>query len=195
MDGQNKGNDFDELAGEFYKDCAQKKRISRGAYNRASRTGKIGKMLMPSDLMSKLEKRQLNGKVVTYNMYAINGITWETFKKLSKEEKYTTMSEWLKQYNTRKEIAEKLNVKVSTIQDMVWRLGLSNSKAKKSVQNTVVPTTENIYITSKNSFNLSLCGIYTGAELIERLEAFQLVLKPISNYGIYFNITEEEIDA
>lgn len=68
-------NDFDY-------DCAQKKRIARGAFNRKSTTNRKGCRL-PHENLTKKELEKLNGKVTTVSM--TRPMEWEFFKTLSKD--------------------------------------------------------------------------------------------------------------
>jgi len=65
-------NDFDF-------DCAQKKRIARGAFNRKGTTNRKGCRL-PHENLTKKELEKLNGEVFTLSI--TRPITWEQFKKL-----------------------------------------------------------------------------------------------------------------
>lgn len=53
----------------FYQDSYGKKKVARGIHSRASRKGYIKHFRMPSDYLTRKEKRNLNGKVKVYNMY------------------------------------------------------------------------------------------------------------------------------
>lgn len=62
-------NDFDY-------DIVQKKRVARGAFAHVNR--KRGKCRLPSDYLTAAQKREMNGKMKTYN--ATRPMPWEDFK-------------------------------------------------------------------------------------------------------------------
>jgi len=66
-------NDFDF-------DCAQKKRIARGAFNRKGTTNRKGCRL-PHENLTKKELEKLNGEITTVSM--LSPISWTTFKTLA----------------------------------------------------------------------------------------------------------------
>lgn len=66
-------NDFDF-------DCAQKKRIARGAFNRKGTTNRKGCRL-PHENLTKKELEKLNGEITTVSM--LSPISWATFKALA----------------------------------------------------------------------------------------------------------------
>lgn len=89
----------DELQIErmFYEDVRDKKVTARGIHNRALRKkGFRGGVRFPSDSLSTKEKKQLNGKVVTYNLFYEGIPPYEDFKKnLTTEQKIQAMNYWL----------------------------------------------------------------------------------------------------
>lgn len=62
-------NDFDY-------DIVQKKRVARGVFAHVNR--KRGKRRLPSDYLTAAQKREMNGKMKTYN--ATRPMPWEDFK-------------------------------------------------------------------------------------------------------------------
>jgi hypothetical protein len=56
---------------EFYADIKDKKRTGAGIFSCKGKRGDVGKMLLPSDIMSRKDKynHRKAGKCVTTNMY------------------------------------------------------------------------------------------------------------------------------
>lgn len=67
----------------FITDCADKKRTARGIHNKRTHTGKGGKVLFPSDYLTRKERDAMNGEVKTY---ALNRpMCWKDYKSLPDE--------------------------------------------------------------------------------------------------------------
>lgn len=64
----------------FVSDCAEKKRTARGIHNKRTHSGKGGKVIFPSDYLTRKEREAMNGEVKTY---ALNRpMRWKEFKLL-----------------------------------------------------------------------------------------------------------------
>lgn len=68
-----------EITDMFYDECADRKRIARGAFNKRTHNGKRGGVKFPSDYLSKKEKGKMNGEIKVYKMN--EPITYAEFKK------------------------------------------------------------------------------------------------------------------
>lgn len=100
-------NDFDF-------DCAQKKRIARGAFNRKGTTNRKGCRL-PHENLTKKELEKLNGEITTVSM--LSPIAWATFKALA----HDLQEEYL---NTQ---IRRFGVGLTTIGRELFELGGSDS--------------------------------------------------------------------
>ena len=47
----------------FINDCAEKKRTARGIHNKRTHAGKGGKVIFPSDYLTRKEREAMNGEV------------------------------------------------------------------------------------------------------------------------------------
>lgn len=67
----------------FVSDCADKKRTARGIHNKRTHAGKGGKVIFPSDYLTRKEREAMNGEVKTY---AINRpMRWKAYKSMPGE--------------------------------------------------------------------------------------------------------------
>lgn len=86
-------NDFDY-------DVLQKKRIANGARH-IKRGSKSKKCTLPSDYLTKKQKRELNGTVDTYNLHA--PMTWGEFKKMPLDLQQEYISYLRERFNLRQD--------------------------------------------------------------------------------------------
>ena len=64
----------------FITDCAEKKRTARGIHNKRTHAGKGGKVIFPSDFLTRKDREAMNGEIKTY---ALNRpMRWKEFKLL-----------------------------------------------------------------------------------------------------------------
>lgn len=67
----------------FITDCAEKKRTARGIHNKRTHAGKGGKVIFPSDYLTRKEREAMNGEVKTY---ALNcPMRWKAYKSMPQE--------------------------------------------------------------------------------------------------------------
>ena len=78
----------------FVSDCADKKRTARGIHNKRTHAGKGGKVIFPSDYLTRKEREAMNGEVKTY---ALNRpMRWKAYKSMRKKSRRNIFGRWLK---------------------------------------------------------------------------------------------------
>lgn len=81
----------------FLEEAREKKRIGSNIFSRkATKKGRTGALLTPYTFMSNKEKKQLNGKVVTYNMKEVLPI--EQFETFTPEQRKEMLEGWRLQF-------------------------------------------------------------------------------------------------
>jgi hypothetical protein len=183
---------LENLEHMFNKEIQEKKSIGRGVFNRATRTGRIGKVTMPTDRMSKKERKEYtkSSEVRCFKMTDIY-MTWEEFNALPKEKKLQTVAGWL-EGNTIGEIAQKLNVsgkKISPYFSALKRTGRINTMDQKSMTKVETPPVSVLNL-KLPPFLISLNGEYEGKAVIEKLLKLGQALDEPTRYSVKLEIVE-----
>lgn len=117
---------------EFYADVREKKIIGRGSFNKR---GKGVRHVMNQALrtesyfMTAREKRNLNGKVVSFNMKKIIPIS--EFEQFDHEQQKTMLESWREKYDN-PEIAEKMGVNRNKLYSLIDKLGVKKKSSTRS---------------------------------------------------------------
>ena len=100
-----------EIARMLQQENREKKKIGSNIHSRTGTRGYIGKMLFPSDIMSRKDKYNYrkNGKVKTYKMNELI-LTKDQFEQKDEETQRLLMTRWRELYSN-KEIMESMGVR------------------------------------------------------------------------------------
>lgn len=132
---------FSEAERAFYEDVREKKKVASGVHSKTGKKGYVGKMLFPTDIMSRKDKYNYRkaGKIVSSNLYE-KIISIAEFNELEEFEKRNMLAYWRNVY-TSKEIKTGMKVSSATYYRIVNELGLPvaprNNKRRKAKINTV----------------------------------------------------------
>jgi hypothetical protein len=132
---------FSEAERAFYEDVREKKKAASGVHSKTGKKGYVGKMLFPTDIMSRKDKYNYRkaGKIVSSNLYE-KIISIAEFNELEEFEKRNMLAYWRNVY-TSKEIKTGMKVSSATYYRIVNELGLPvaprNNKRRKAKVNTV----------------------------------------------------------
>lgn len=115
---------YSEAERLFYEDVRDKKKTASGVHHKTGKKGYVGKMLFPSDIMSRKDKynHRKAGKIVTSNLYR-EILTIDQFRKLETEEQKNMMLYWRNEY-TNGEIKKAMGIANSPYYKLVAELGL-----------------------------------------------------------------------
>ncbi len=101
----------------FRTECAEKKRVARGSFNRLSHAGKGGRVKTPSDYMTKKERDKMNGEVQSYNLN--RPMQWKQFKQMPDDIKREYINSIVEKFDPQQmAIAEMLGVSSWTLNDL-----------------------------------------------------------------------------
>jgi hypothetical protein len=121
---------YNEAEQVFMQDVREKKRAASGVHSKTGSRGYVGKMLFPTDFMSRKEKYNYRkaGKCVTTNLYD-NILSIDEFNNMETHEQRNWMAYWRTKYSN-KEIQKEMGVNNSKYYSIVGQLGLP--KAERS---------------------------------------------------------------
>ena len=107
----------------FVSDCADKKRTARGIHNKRTHTGKGGKVIFPSDYLTRKEREAMNGEVKTY---ALNRpMRWKEFKMLPDDVRREYIENLQKRFGVmQKDLAVMFGVSVNSVGLETKKLGI-----------------------------------------------------------------------
>lgn len=107
----------------FITDCADKKRTARGIHNKRTHNGKGGKVLFPSDFLTRKEREAMNGDVKTYSLN--RPMRWKEFKLLPDDVRREYIESLQKRFDVQqKDLAAMLGVSVQTVGLETKKLGI-----------------------------------------------------------------------
>jgi hypothetical protein len=170
----------------FLDDVRNKKRTASGVHHKTGKRGYTGKILFPTDFMTRKEKYNTRkaGKVVTTNMYD-NIMNYTEFKQLPLEEQKKTMIEYRKRH-TNESIRKGWNLSTYEYFTKLLKkeLGIiadkSTPKKEKVLQVSPAPVPAIAEPPAKaesvEGFSFTLNGKYTAEKLLKRLEKLTLLL-------------------
>lgn len=190
-----------EIAELFVQDIREKKREASNIRSRVGRKGYLGKMLFPSDIMSRKDKynHRKAGKVEMRNMYE-NLVPYQEFLSLSDEDKKRHLTAYRNSF-TNDEIVSTWKISTNTLYKYVKDLELPKAKrtdrdnkrtAKVKKVASIVPVPSPVpveaYLVEENKnvpvkqdeevqgLEIKIKGILTSEKLIKRLEKLSLIL-------------------
>lgn len=107
----------------FITDCAEKKRTARGIHNKRTHAGKGGKVIFPSDYLTRKEREAMNGEIKTY---ALNRpMRWKEFKLLPDDVRREYIENLQKRFDVQqKDLAAMFGVSVQTVGLETKKLGI-----------------------------------------------------------------------
>lgn len=107
----------------FVSDCADKKRTARGIHNKRTHAGKGGKVIFPSDYLTRKEREAMNGEVKTY---ALNRpMRWKEFKLLPDDVRREYIENLQKRFGVmQKDLAVMFGVSVNSVGLETKKLGI-----------------------------------------------------------------------
>lgn len=107
----------------FITDCAEKKRTARGIHNKRTHAGKGGKVIFPSDYLTRKEREAMNGEIKTY---ALNRpMRWKEFKLLPDDVRREYIENLQKRFDVQqKDLAAMFGVSVKTVGLETKKLGI-----------------------------------------------------------------------
>lgn len=107
----------------FVSDCADKKRTARGIHNKRTHAGKGGKVIFPSDYLTRKEREAMNSEVKTY---ALNRpMRWKEFKLLPDDVRREYIENLQKRFGVmQKDLAVMFGVSVNSVGLETKKLGI-----------------------------------------------------------------------
>ncbi len=122
---------LNEAAKLFQDEVREKKKAANGVHHKTGKKGFVGKMLFPTDFMTRSEKMKYRkgGKIVLSNMYD-EILSIDEFKELETHEKRNRMQYWRTTYSN-KEIIKAMGTSNNTYYALVQELGLPRVRVNK----------------------------------------------------------------
>lgn len=107
----------------FITDCAEKKRTARGIHNKRTHAGKCGKVIFPSDYLTRKDREAMNSEVKTY---ALNRpMLWKEFKLLPDDVRREYIENLQKRFDVQqKDLAVMFGVSVNSVGLETKKLGI-----------------------------------------------------------------------
>lgn len=169
----------------FNAEIADKKRTASGVHSRKGKRGYVGKMMYPTDLMTRKEKYNYRkgGKVTVTKLYQ-ELISYEEFNALTKEEQQNHLGSYRKNFSN-KEITNHWNLNNVQYYAIVSDLELPKAKRtyNKKVKTEVVTAVPVMAEVMKrkatdfmDGFQFQLNGMYLPDVLVSRLEKLSLMV-------------------
>ena len=107
----------------FVSDCADKKRTARGIHNKRIHAGKGGKVIFPSDYLTRKELEFMNGEVKTYSLN--RPMRWKEFKLLPDDLRREYIENLQKRFGVmQKDLAVMFGVSVNSVGLETKKLGI-----------------------------------------------------------------------
>jgi hypothetical protein len=189
----------------FLDDVRNKKRTASGVHHKTGKRGYTGKILFPTDFMTRKEKYNTRkaGKVVITNMYD-NIMNYTEFKQLPLEEQKKTMLEYRKKH-TNESIRKQWNLSTYEYFTKLLKkeLGIitgsskaSSPKKEKVLQVSPAPVPAIAEPPAEaetfEGFSFTLKGSFSAETLLKRLEKLTLLLDEETN-DFHINLEIKEI--
>ena len=102
----------------FNQTSAERKRIARGASSKKNGS-KSKKCTMPSDFLTKSQKKKLNGKVSSYDLS--KPMSWKDFKGMPHDLRAEYVRKLVKIGASRKDVADMLDIKINSFSTWMCR--------------------------------------------------------------------------
>jgi hypothetical protein len=183
------------IARELEQEIRDKKRTASGIHSRKGKRGYVGKMLFPSDIMSRKDKynHRKAGKCIVTNLRD-EIISRDKFKLMPKEEQVKTLLHWRDKYSTA-DIIKGLGISKGSYYQLASYLGVTKqykqTKSRKgnpknnSVAITANPIPEPIQVISKKAvvdgLLLAYSGQFTADEIVRKIDKIGLLLSDEPN--------------
>lgn len=209
---------MEDIAKLLRDEVRQQKQTFSGVHGRTGKRGYVGKMLFPTDIMSRRDKYNYRkaGKVEITNMYD-NIMSYEEFMKLDEESQRKTLTEYRKRFSN-KEIKDKWGLgDYEYYTKTVNRLGVRTQSRKSTPRKTTekkdtalppqptaaqeetvsIPTyvvAQSLVDSEKEEgLTIAINGEYTTKALVKKLEKIALMLddEP-GRFKIEFKVREVE---
>lgn len=115
---------YNEAERLFLEEVREKKKTASGVHHKTGKRGYVGKMLFPTDLMSRKEKynHRKAGKVVTTNIYDLF-LSLDEFKQLDEFEQRNRLA-YLRSKHSNKDIMKEMGMNNANYYKLVNDLGL-----------------------------------------------------------------------
>lgn len=113
----------------YISDVREKRNIARSAYNRKPHAGKGGKVMMPSDYMTRKELKAMSGECKSYRMN--EPMPWKEFKAMPDDLKISYIKLIREKFGVpATEMCRALGISHNTLKLEIARLGLNEGKGK-----------------------------------------------------------------
>lgn len=123
---------MDEDKKAFFPDVAERKRTARGAHNKRTHCGKSGRVMFPSDYMTKKEIEKMNGQVMTYRVN--DPLPWKEYKRMPEDVRRVYIQSLREKYGAPDaKIAEMLDISAASMSYEMKRLGLRDGRNKDEI--------------------------------------------------------------
>lgn len=142
---------YSEAERVFHEDVREKRKAASGVHSKTGKKGYVGKMLFPTDIMSRKDKYNYRkaGKIVSTNLYE-EILTIDEFEKLEDFEKRNRMQYWRNQYQA-KDVKKGMGIGAKRYYEIISELGLPKGQrgVRKGAQRTAA--TKSAAITPKET--------------------------------------------
>ena len=119
----------------FNQTSAERKRIARGAYSKKNGS-KSKKCTMPSDYLTKSQKKKLNGKVSSYDLS--KPMSWKDFKEMPHDLRAEYIKKLVKIGASRKDVADMFGISIPSFAGWICR----NHKGENFFVTTTKPNSD-----------------------------------------------------
>ncbi|HLO12793.1 MAG TPA: hypothetical protein VK190_11325 [Pseudoneobacillus sp.] len=190
----------------FHDDIRQKKITGSGIHSRTGKRGYVGKMMFPTDFMTRKEKYNYRkaGKIVTTNLYDEITLTWQELILRPEDQIKKYFLEWRKRFSN-KEIAGRLGLKEArlyyyynkygvidkTVSEQKKEARIGKGKGKLQSEEVSVeeakqpqkyePTPEPVLLPKLEGMHFSFTGTHKSEKIIAKLEKIMLLLTDEEN--------------
>lgn len=180
-----------DIVRELKSEIREQKRTASGIHSRKGKRGYVGKMLFPTDLMSRKEKynHRKGGRIILSNLYD-EIISKDKLKMLPKDIQAKTIAHWRSKYST-DEITEGMGCTKATYYNIASSLGVTKKGATGTVKAKRTPkvkketpvikeaSPEIAIIESQpviNGLMMGYSGEFDADQIIKKLEKIGLML-------------------
>jgi hypothetical protein len=184
----------------FFDEIREKKKTASGVHHKKGKRGYVGKMLFPTDLMTRKEKynHRKGGKVLTSNMYDTI-LSVDEFKDLETYEQKNRMQYW-RSNNKVKTIQQEMGVSPAKFYVILNELGLPTDdkrKAKKtrSAKISDIQTVESVSPPIElllSGLHLSFDGTFDAETIYKQITKYVSLLEgETDHYYVEFKLMQK----